>query len=78
MKNIKFEAAMAELELIVRKLEGGELTLDESIKAYERAVAIAGICNQKLENAEAKVRILTENKNGEVSDAPFDKAEYED
>ena len=78
MKNIKFEEAMAELELIVRKLEGGELTLDESIKAYERAVTLAGICNQKLESAEAKVRILTENRNGEVSDAPFDKLEYED
>ena len=78
MKNIKFEEAMAELELIVRQLESGELSLDESIKAYERAVALAGICNKKLESAEAKVRILTENKNGEVSDAPFDKLEYED
>ena len=78
MKNIKFEEAMAELELIVRQLESGELSLDESIKAYERAVSLAGICNKKLESAEAKVRILTENKNGEVSDAPFDKLEYED
>ena len=78
MKNIKFEEAMTELELIVRQLESGELTLDDSIKAYERAVALAGICNKKLESAEAKVRILTENKNGEVSDAPFDKLEYED
>ena len=78
MKNIKFEEAMTELELIVRQLESGELTLDDSIKAYERAVALAGICNKKLESAEARVRILTENKNGEVSDAPFDKLEYED
>lgn len=78
MKNIKFEEAMAELELIVKQLEGGELMLDESIKAYERAVALAGICNQRLESAEAKVRILTENKNGEVSDAPFNQPEYED
>ena len=77
MKNVKFEEAMAELEQIVRALEGGELTLDDSIKAYERAVALAGICNKTLESAEAKVRILTENKNGEVSDAPFNTSEYE-
>ncbi len=78
MKNIKFEEAMEELELIVRQLECGELTLDDSIKAYERAVTLAGICNKRLESAEAKVRILTANENGEVSDAPFDNTKYED
>ena len=78
MKNIKFEEAMTELEQIVRQLESGELMLDESIRAYERAVVLAGICNKKLENAEAQVRILTQNKDGEISDAPFGNIEYED
>lgn len=70
-KDIKFEDAMLLLEDIVKKLEAGSLSLDESIKSYEEAVKLIGICNEKLSDAEQKVRILTENLDGTVTDMPF-------
>ena len=72
MKNDNFEASLAELEDIVRSLEGGALSLDESISAFEKAMGLVKLCNEKLESAEQRVRILTEAKDGTVSDAPFD------
>lgn len=72
MKNIKFEDAMIELESKVKKLESGSLTLDESITAFEEAVKLIRVCNKQLENAERRVRMLTEGNDGGVTDVPFD------
>ena len=72
MKKIDFEGSIAELENIVRRLESGELSLDESIDAFERAVALVKECNTKLDKAEQRVRILTESEDGSVTDAPFE------
>lgn len=76
-KKINFEEAILSLEEIVRKLESGELTLDESISEFEEAVKLVKLCNEKLEKAEQKVRILTEGADGTVTDAPFDEIENE-
>ena len=54
----RFEAALAELEGIVAKLERGELKLEESLKLFERGVALTKECQQSLETAELKVRQL--------------------
>lgn len=72
MKNMKFEDAMIELESKVKKLESGSLTLDESITAFEEAVKLIRVCNKQLENAERRVRMLTEVNDGSVTDVPFD------
>lgn len=73
MKNdIKFEEAINLLENEVKKLENGNLTLDEAIASYENAIKLAGICNKKLESAEQKVYILTSSNDGTISDAPFE------
>ena len=72
MKNISFEDAIGELEDLVSRLEGGSLSLDESIKAFEKAVKLVKLCNEKLENAEKKVRLLIEAEDGSVTDTPFD------
>ena len=72
MKNMKFEDAMIELESKVKKLESGSLTLDESITAFEEAVKLIRVCNKQLENAERRVRMLTEGNDGSVTDVPFD------
>lgn len=72
MKNMKFEDAMIELESKVKKLESGSLTLDESITAFEEAVKLIRACNKQLENAERRVRMLTEGNDGSVTDVPFD------
>ena len=50
-----FESAMAELEQLVEKMEDGELTLDESLKAFERGVVLPRLCQNELKNAELKV-----------------------
>ncbi len=55
-----FESALAELETLVEKMEGGDLSLEDSVAAYERGVVLHGYCEQALSAAERKVRILTE------------------
>ena len=75
MKNIDFESALSKLEAEVKKLESGNMPLDESIKAFEDAVKLVKICNEKLEDAERRVRILTEGADGSVTDMPFDTSD---
>ena len=72
MKEIKFEDAIIKLEGEVKKLESGNMTLDESIAAFEEAVKLIGVCNKQLENAERRVRLLTETEDGSITDIPFD------
>ncbi len=71
-KDMKFEEAMQLLEDKISRLEGGSLTLDESISEFEEAIKLIAFCNKRLESAERKVRILTESIDGTVTDAPFD------
>lgn len=67
--NIKdFEAAIAELETIVKKLEDGDLSLEESLGLYERGVALARFCHGRLEEAERRLEVLTER--GDLQPAP--------
>ena len=63
---------MIKLEGEVKKLESGNMSLDESIAAFEEAVKLIGVCNKQLENAERRVRLLTETDDGSVTDVPFD------
>jgi exodeoxyribonuclease VII small subunit len=72
MNDINFEDAIKKLESEVKRLESGNMTLDESIDAFEAAIKLVKICNDKLENAERRVRILTENSDGTISDMPFE------
>ena len=69
--NISFEAAIEKLDLIVSRIESGALSLDESLSLFEEGVGLIKICNERLDKAEQRVRILTEDKSGTVSDAPF-------
>lgn len=72
MKNMSFEEAITKLEGQVKKLESGSMTLDESISSFEEAVKLIRVCNERLENAERRVRILTESADGSITDLPFD------
>ena len=71
-KNIKFEEAMERLESEVKKLESGNMPIDEAIASFEQAVKLVRYCNEKLENAEQQVRILVSDSDGAVTDVPFD------
>ena len=59
MAEKKFEEALTRLEEIVRKLECGDLSLDESLKAFEEGIRLSGFCSRKLDEAERKVEVLT-------------------
>lgn len=71
-KKITFEQAMAELDEKVRGLESGNMTLDESLAAFSEAIKLLKVCNSKLDGAKEQVRILLENEDGSITDAPFD------
>uniref|UniRef100_UPI003342CD66 exodeoxyribonuclease VII small subunit n=1 Tax=Castellaniella defragrans TaxID=75697 RepID=UPI003342CD66 len=53
-----FEEALAELEALAGRMGAGDMGLDESIAAYERGVALARVCQQRLEAAERQVSVL--------------------
>ena len=67
----KFETALKKLEEVVRKLEGGELSLDDSLKAFEEGVKLAGFCSGKLNEAEKRVELLSKQKNGTFTREKF-------
>ena len=71
MAGEKFETALKKLEEVVRKLESGELSLDDSLKAYEEGVKLASFCSRKLNDAEKRVDVLTKMKDGTFSRGPF-------
>ena len=60
-----FEKSLAELETLVEKLEGGDLSLEESLKAFERGVGLTRECQTALATAEAKVEVLLKQAGGE-------------
>jgi exodeoxyribonuclease VII small subunit len=63
-----FESAIAELETIVKTLEGGDLALEKSLALFERGVQLSRFCHAQLEAAERRIEILTDR--GEVRPAP--------
>lgn len=74
MKNdkiISFEDAILGLEESITKMESGELTLDGSIEEFEKALGYIKLCESKLSAAKDRVRMLTEAKDGTVTDVPF-------
>ncbi|MGE3275273.1 MAG: exodeoxyribonuclease VII small subunit [Vicinamibacterales bacterium] len=71
-----FEAAIAELETIVKKLEDGDLALEASLALYERGVQLSRFCHARLEDAERRIEVL--NERGELKPAPASLALPED
>jgi exodeoxyribonuclease VII small subunit len=57
-KTTDFEAALAELEALVERMEQGDLTLDESLRQFERGIQLTRSCQHALQEAEQKVQIL--------------------
>lgn len=58
MKEVKFEEAMQELEMIAKELEKGDLTLEESVSKFEEGMKLSKQCNTIIEEAEKKIAIL--------------------
>jgi exodeoxyribonuclease VII small subunit len=71
----KFEEQLARLEKIVAELEGGDLTLDDSLARYEEGVKALKKCYEILRDAEKRVEILLKSDDGELKTAPFEPEE---
>lgn len=78
INEMKFESAMARLEEIVERLESGELSLEESLSAFEEGIKLSKICAKILDEAERKVEILMRNEDGQLIAKPYDEDLSED
>jgi exodeoxyribonuclease VII small subunit len=71
MKMKDFEGNLKQLEEIVSKLEGGDLTLDQALELFEEGIKLSRYCNAKLEEAERKVETLIKSADGSMVETPF-------
>jgi exodeoxyribonuclease VII small subunit len=67
----KFEEAMARLEQIVHALEGGDLSLDDSLRAFEEGTALLRYCTRRLEETERRIEVLMQDESGALRPQPF-------
>jgi exodeoxyribonuclease VII small subunit len=78
MAEKKFEEAMKRIEEIVQHLESGELSLEDSLKYFEEGMKLVKFSTRKLEEAEKKVTLLVEDREGKHSQLPFEPEEKKD
>ena len=64
MKANTFESSLGDLEKIVRKLEDGEMSLEESLKLFEDGVKLSRECQERLNQAERRIEVLLQDANG--------------
>ncbi len=76
MSKEKFEEALDKLEAIVRRMEAGEMTMEESLKAFEEGIKLARFCMKKLDEADRRVDLLLRQE-GELVTKPFAGEERE-
>jgi exodeoxyribonuclease VII small subunit len=76
VSTMSFEDALAELERIVRGLEGGQLNLEDALQAYERGAQLRAHCEMKLADAEARVAVIVQRSDGSLAtrEPQFDDA----
>jgi exodeoxyribonuclease VII small subunit len=68
-----FEESLTKLEEIVAKLEGGDLSLEDSVKLFEEGTRLSAECRKQLEEAEGKVEMLVKQRDGSMKREPFGK-----
>ena len=68
-----FEASLAELESLVQQMEQGDLTLEDSLAAFERGITLTRGCQTALAQAEQKVNVLMQDAQGRVVEQAFSK-----
>lgn len=75
-KTIDFEQALSELEALVSKMEAGDLSLEQSLKAFEEGVKLTRECQAQLSEAEQRVRKLME-EDGKLTSVEFEEGAEE-
>lgn len=73
-KAVSFEESLTELEDLVKKMDSGELSLEESLTAFENGIGLIRNCQSALQTAEQKVQKLVE-KNGDLETEAFEEDE---
>jgi exodeoxyribonuclease VII small subunit len=73
-----FESSMKRLEEIVQRLEGGDMPLEESLKAFEEGMKLLSFCSKKLEEVEKKVSLLVKEQDGTSAVRPFEPMSEEE
>jgi len=71
MKDISFEKALEALGKIVEELEGGGLSLDDSLKKYEEGIKLARMCQVKLDKAKERIDVLIKKEDGSFDTEKF-------
>ncbi|NVN10264.1 MULTISPECIES: exodeoxyribonuclease VII small subunit [Nguyenibacter] len=72
LSKLSFEDALAQLEEIVRQLEGGQLRLQDAIASYERGAALRRHCDSKLSEAEARIQAIIQRADGTLETSSMD------
>lgn len=70
-KKLTFEESISKLEEIASQLDGGDVTLDESLALFEKGIKLSKNCQKMLDEAEKKVSILMTDENGEIQKEEF-------
>jgi exodeoxyribonuclease VII small subunit len=76
MAKEKFEEALEKLEEIVRRMEAGDMTLEESLKAFEEGIKLSRLCAKKLDEADRRVDLLL-RQGDELTTRPFAEEDRE-
>ncbi|AIS19351.1 exodeoxyribonuclease VII small subunit [Pseudomonas rhizosphaerae] len=74
--SLDFEQSLADLQTLVERLENGELSLEDSLSAFENGIRLTRDCQSALAQAEQKVQVLLE-KDGELTEEPFETEQPE-
>ncbi|HOG18171.1 MAG TPA: exodeoxyribonuclease VII small subunit [Syntrophales bacterium] len=77
MAKEKFEDALAKLEEIVKKMESGDLSLEDSLKSFEEGIRLVRVCSRKLDEAQRRVELLLQEE-GETVAKPYREENSED
>ena len=72
-KKKTFEAALKELEVIVKQMESGDLCLEEAVRKYESGMKQSKYCLDLLDQTERKISLLTKDHNGHLKEEPFEE-----
>ena len=75
-ETLDFEKSLNELEQLVERMEQGDITLEESLKHFERGIGLTRACQRALKAAEQKVQILIE-ENGRTDPQPFEEQDQD-
>jgi|GEM_PF-292010 len=77
LRGNEFEKSFQQLEKIVQRLEGEELSLDDSLRLFEEGIGLSRFCHQKLEEVEKKIELILADARGQPITRPFEGTEVD-